>query len=137
MRSLLSIAAIAASALATSLATADAAPLRRTAAPADAYAQNLAQPFQPSSPFTSANPRLAQIDSQLSQAERTISADRRQGYITASEAQDAREEGRLIHNSALDSIAQNRGSIPDASYNALLGRLAALNQTIEMETSQH
>src|SRR5262245_47591644 len=101
MRSLLLTAAIAASALATSLA-ADAAPLRRTTAPADTYMQDFTRPFQPSSISTGTdNPRLAQIESQLNEAERTINADQRHGYITASQAQTAREEDRLIYNAAL------------------------------------
>src|SRR5262245_37448351 len=89
MRSPLLIAALAASALATSLATADAAPLRHHAAPAQNYTQRFTNPFQPmpllGDPFdlsTSGNPYLAQIQSQLNQTERTINADRRRGYIT-------------------------------------------------------
>jgi hypothetical protein len=140
MRSPLLIAALAASAIATSLATADAAPRRHQAAPSQDYTQRFTNPFQPMDLFgglsTSGDPHLAQIESQLNQAERTINADRRRGYITASQAQDAREQDRMIRNAAMDTISNNHGNIPDASYSALLGRVDALNQTIDMETSR-
>ena len=98
-------------------------------------AQNFA-PFPASGFFTNANPRLSQIESQLGQAQRNINADRRHGYMTANEAQAAREDGKLIRNTALNTIAQNHGSISDSSYTALLGRVASLNQTIQMDTAR-
>lgn len=134
MRTFLFAAVTAASAIATSLTVADAAP--RHVVPTASYVQDLATPFLPSPWFTSADPRLSQIEMQLNQAERTINADQRRGYITASEAQSLREQDRLIRSTALDDIRRNHGQIPDLGYTYLLGRVSGLDQAIQMDTQR-
>jgi hypothetical protein len=136
MRKSLLITVIAASAIATGLTVADAAPTgqMQPTLQSGSYQQELAQYFEPGS--WNANPRLSNIEAQLDRAERTINAAKRHGSLTASEAQAAREQGKLIRNSAFDAVKQNRGSISDAAYNVLLGRVVGLNQTIQMETQR-
>lgn len=133
MRTFILTAVTAASAIATSLTMADAA--ARHVVPTESYVQEFAQ-FQPSAWFANADPRLSQIESQLNQAERTINADPRHGQMTASEAQELRQQDRLIRNTALDDIRRNRGQISDLGYEYLLGRVSGLDQAIQMDAQR-
>lgn len=133
MRTFLLTAVIAASAITTSLTVADAGP--RSVVPTTEHVQGFAM-LQPGAWYASADPRLSEIQVQLNQAERTINADQRHGRLSANEAQTLREQDKLIRNTALDDIRNNHGQMPVAGYQDLLGRVASLDQTIQMDTQR-
>src|SRR5262245_5743396 len=109
MRKFLLTAMIAASAIATGLTAADAASKGRIepTVQSGSFFQYLA----PGSWATNDNPRLSNIEGQLNSAERRINADQRHGSLTANQARAAREQDKLIRNTAFDTIKQNHGNI--------------------------
>jgi TolA-binding protein len=135
MRKFLLSAMIAASAIAAGLTAADAASKGRVQHTVQSGSS--VQYFAPSYWLSNDNnPRLSNIEEQLNSAERRINADQRHGYLTAAEARVAREQGKLIRTTTFDTIKENYGNIPDASYRAILERVDGLDQTIQMETTR-
>ena len=55
----------------------------------------------------------------------------RRGQLSARNVMFVREDGKAIRNAASYEAGKNGGNLPDSTYNALLGRVVALNQTID------
>lgn len=127
MRSFLLAAAVAASALTGTLTFANAA----TSDPLTNFLKPVTDAILPQGMFSSRDPRLAQIDSQVTAAEQRAMIAHRRGQLSARNVMFVREDGKAIRNAASYEAGKNGGNLPDSTYNALLGRVVALNQTID------
>jgi hypothetical protein len=82
------------------------------------------------SPAFHRHARLAMIESELAQAQRRISVDRRHGELTPREVSFMRHEAGTVRSEAIEIARANGGSIPQLSYAMLQDRVSDLNRTI-------
>lgn len=77
------------------------------------------------------SPLLTQLDDELAKSADRAETARRKRELTAAEAKQIRDEHDAIRQTALTQIRQHDGQLPEDGYEALQGRIVALNELIE------